>query len=46
MQCGNPDLEPQKSTVLEAIYERRFWGEGVFDVTWLYAEVVPSSYPR
>ena len=39
VEGGNPDLEPQKSTVLEAIYERRFWGEGVFDVTWLYAEV-------
>ena len=36
---GNPDLEPEKTTVLEAIYERRFWGEGVFDATWQYAEV-------
>ncbi len=39
VEGGNPDLEPQKQTVLEAIYERRFWGEGVFDVTYLYAEV-------
>ncbi|MDP1911951.1 TonB-dependent siderophore receptor [Brevundimonas sp.] len=39
VEGGNPDLEPQKSTVLEAIYERRFWGEGVFDATYQYAEV-------
>ncbi|MGZ9099282.1 MAG: TonB-dependent receptor plug domain-containing protein [Brevundimonas sp.] len=39
VEGGNPDLEPQKSTVLEAIYERRFWGEGVLDLTWQYAEV-------
>ncbi|MDQ3125490.1 MAG: TonB-dependent receptor [Pseudomonadota bacterium] len=39
VEGGNPDLEPEKSTVLEAIYERRFWGEGVFDATYQYAEV-------
>ncbi len=39
VEGGNPDLEPQKQTVLEAIYERRFWGEGVFDATYQYAEV-------
>lgn len=39
VEGGNPDLEPQKQTVIEAIYERRFWGEGVFDVTVQYAEV-------
>jgi len=36
VEGGNPDLEPQKSTVLEAIYERRFWGEGVLDFTYQY----------
>ncbi|WP_439477224.1 TonB-dependent receptor plug domain-containing protein [Brevundimonas sp.] len=39
VEGGNPDLEPEKSTVLEGIYERRFWGEGVFDATYQYAEV-------
>ena len=39
VEGGNPDLEPEQSTVLEAIYERRFWGEGVFDATWQYARV-------
>ncbi|WP_292128862.1 TonB-dependent siderophore receptor [Brevundimonas sp.] len=39
VEGGNPDLEPEKTTVLEAIYERRFWGEGVFDVTWQHLEV-------
>jgi outer membrane receptor protein involved in Fe transport len=29
VEAGNPDLEPQKSTVFEVVYERRFWGEGV-----------------
>lgn len=38
VEGGNPDLEPQKATVFEAIYEHRFWGEGVFDITWQYAE--------
>ncbi len=39
VEGGNPDLEPQKQTVVEAIYERRFWGQGVFDATYQYAEV-------
>jgi len=39
VEGGNPDLEPEKSTVIEAIYERRFWGEGVFDVTLSHAEI-------
>ncbi len=39
VEGGNPDLEPEKSTVIEAIYERRFWGEGVFDVTVSHAEI-------
>lgn len=38
VEGGNPDLEPQKANVFEAIYERRFWDERVFDVTWQYAE--------
>jgi hypothetical protein len=37
VEGGNPDLVPQKANVLEAIYERRFWGEGVLDFTWQHA---------
>jgi hypothetical protein len=43
VEGGNPDLEPQKATVLEAVYERRFWGEGVLELTWqsaAYEDVV------
>jgi len=36
---GHPDLEPEKASVLEAIYERRFWGEGVLDFTLSHAEI-------
>ncbi len=39
VEAGNPDLEPQKSWELEAVYERRFWDKGVFDVTYQHAEV-------
>ena len=39
VEGGNPDLEPQKSTVLEAVYEYRFWGEGALLASWQYAEV-------
>ncbi|MGZ9114486.1 MAG: TonB-dependent receptor domain-containing protein, partial [Brevundimonas sp.] len=39
VEGGNPDLEPQKATVLEAIYERRFWGEAVLDFTVSHAEI-------
>ncbi|KPF82924.1 hypothetical protein IP78_03430 [Brevundimonas sp. AAP58] len=38
VEGGNPDLEPQKVTVLEAIYERRFWDEGALELTGSYAE--------
>ncbi len=39
VEGGNPDLEPEKSTVLEAIYERRFLDEGVLTLTWSHAEI-------
>lgn len=39
VEGGNPDLEPQRAIMLEALYERRFWGEGVFDVTLQHALV-------
>lgn len=39
VEGGNPDLAPQQGTVFEALYERRFWDDGVFDVTLQHAEV-------
>ncbi|MBX9460129.1 MAG: TonB-dependent receptor [Brevundimonas sp.] len=39
VEGGNPDLEPDKTTLLEAVYERRFWGEGVFEVSVQHGEV-------
>ncbi len=31
--AGNTDLRPQRTWTLEAVYERRFWGDGVLSVT-------------
>jgi len=39
VEGGNPDLEPQKSNVVEAVHEFRFWDEGVLETNWQYAEV-------
>ncbi|WP_164511841.1 TonB-dependent receptor plug domain-containing protein [Brevundimonas fluminis] len=39
VEAGNPDLEPHKAWEIEAVYERRFWDKGVFDVTYQHAEV-------
>ncbi|HEV2083140.1 MAG TPA: TonB-dependent receptor [Brevundimonas sp.] len=39
VEAGNPDLEPHKAWEFEAVYERRFWDKGVFDVTYQHAEV-------
>ena len=36
VEGGNPELEPAKAWVLEAVYERRFWGEGVLTLTAQY----------
>src|SRR5690606_22838121 len=33
VEGGNPDLEPDKTTLFEAVYERRFWGEGVLELS-------------
>ena len=33
VEGGNPELEPAKAWVLEAVYERRFWGEGALTLT-------------
>ena len=39
VEGGNPDLEPDKTTLLEAVYERRFWGEGVLELSVQHGEV-------
>jgi hypothetical protein len=36
---GNPDLEPFQANTFEAVYERRFWGEGVVDFTLRHADI-------
>lgn len=33
VEGGNPELEPTKLWTYEAVYERRFWGEGALTVT-------------
>ncbi len=39
VEGGNPDLEPDKTTLFEAVYERRFWGEGVLELSAAHGEV-------
>ncbi|HZV84150.1 MAG TPA: TonB-dependent receptor [Brevundimonas sp.] len=39
---GNVDLEPESRWIGEAIYERRFWGEGIFTIGYRHDEV--SNY--
>jgi outer membrane receptor protein involved in Fe transport len=36
VEGGNPELEPAKAWALEAVYERRFWGEGALTLTAVY----------
>ncbi|RYY27715.1 MAG: TonB-dependent receptor [Sphingomonadales bacterium] len=36
---GNADLEPQKQTIFEAVYERRFWGKGAVELTLQHIEI-------
>ena len=36
---GNAQLRPQRQTVFEAVYERRFWGKGVFELLAQHREV-------
>lgn len=36
---GNADLEPQKLTVYEVVYERRFWGKGAVELTLQHTEI-------
>ncbi len=35
--AGNPNLDPQRAWVMEAVYERRFWREGAFVVTFKHS---------
>ncbi|HYD28174.1 TonB-dependent receptor plug domain-containing protein [Brevundimonas sp.] len=39
VEGGNPDLEPDKTTIFEVVYERRFWGEGVLELSAAHGEV-------
>ena len=39
VEAGNADLEPEKTTYYEAIYERRFWEEGSITARLTHAEV-------
>jgi hypothetical protein len=36
---GNPDLEPQKTTTYDLVYERRFWEKGTVIVTLSHTDV-------
>ncbi len=38
VEGGNPELEPAKNWTLEAVYERRFWGEGALTLTVQHRE--------
>lgn len=39
VNAGNADLEPERSWVIEGVYERRFWGRGSAAITLSHAEV-------
>lgn len=36
---GNADLRPQRATVIEMAYERRFWGKGALELTYRHSAV-------
>ena len=37
---GNVDLEPEQRWISEVVYERRFWGEGVFSAALRHDEII------
>jgi outer membrane receptor protein involved in Fe transport len=39
VDAGNPDLEPQRTWLIEATYERRFWDKGALVVTYTHGEI-------
>lgn len=39
VNAGNADLEPERSWIVEAVYERRFWGRGSATLKLSHAEV-------
>ncbi len=39
VNAGNPDLEPERAWVVEAAFERRFWGRGAAVLTLAHYEV-------
>lgn len=42
VNAGNPDLEPERSWVIEAAFERRFWGRGAAVLTLTHAEITQA----
>lgn len=36
---GNADLKPQRATVIEGVYERRFWSKGALEATYRHSAV-------
>ena len=42
VRAGAIDLRPDQTTVVEAAYERRFWGDGVFTVTGAYGWITDA----
>jgi outer membrane receptor protein involved in Fe transport len=43
VDAGNPDLEPQRSWVLQATYERRFWEKGALVATYTHGEIEQAA---
>ena len=39
VNAGNPDLEPERAWIVEAAFERRFWGRGSATLTLSHAEI-------
>jgi len=40
--AGNADLEPDKTWVIEAAYERKFWGDGAVVLTLTHEEITDA----
>ena len=43
VDAGNPDLEPQRSWVLETAYEQRFWEKGALVITYTHGAIEAAS---
>jgi hypothetical protein len=40
--AGNPELEPDKTTIAEVTYERRFWNKGALALTLAHGEITDA----